>query len=208
MKKTLLIVGLIVVIGALAWWLVSLFTTPLKFEEQRKEREVVVVRKLEDIRTAQRAYRSKYMHFTPSFDELIAFVERDSLQLERAIGSEDDSVAVAQGLVRREKFMMAVKDTIKFNPGFVAAQMRYIPFSEESTGSLKEFQMDTTSIQTESTVVVPVFQALAPYAWFLGDLNEQELINFRDYRVNSMKRDDGLKVGSLTATNNEAGNWE
>lgn len=211
MKKILLQIILLVAIGALVWWLYSLFNTPLEFERIRKEREAKVVERLKDIRTAQRAYRNKYLKFTPSFDSLIAFVKYDSLTFEHAIGSADDSLAVAQGRVSVEKFQVAVKDTIKFISPEVLSDvnnLRYIPGSVEATGSLQQFAMDTASIETESRVVVPVFEAFAKYPTFLGDLDKQELINFRDYQVNTLSRADGLKVGSLTATTNEAGNWD
>lgn len=209
MKKILLQIILLAAIGALVWWLYSMFNTPLEFERARKEREVKVVERLMDIRTAQRAFRTKYMKFTPNFDSLIAFVQYDSLTFERAIGSEDDSLAVAQGLVHREKFQVAVKDTIEFTSlGGDLNNLRFIPGSVEATGSLQQFAMDTASIETESKVVVPVFEAFAKYPTFLGDLDKQELINFRDYQVKTLNRADGLKVGSLTATTNEAGNWE
>lgn len=209
MKKILLTIVLLAVIGVLVWWLYSMFNTPLEFERLRKEREVSVVERLKDIRTAQRAYRLKYYKFTPNFDSLIAFVQKDSLIFERNIGSEDDSVAMAQGLVRKERFRMAVKDTIKFESlGGDVNNLRFIPFSVEATGSQQQFRMDTASIETESKVVVPVFEAFAQYPTFLGDLDKQELINFRDYRIKTLSREDGLQVGSLNATTNEAGNWE
>ena len=59
MKKILLQIILLVAIGALVWWLYSLFNTPLEFERIRKEREAKVVERLKDIRTAHRAYRNK-----------------------------------------------------------------------------------------------------------------------------------------------------
>ena len=211
MKKILLQIILLVAIGALVWWLYSLFNTPLEFERMRKEREAKVVERLKDIRTAQRAYRNKYLKFTPSFDSLIAFVKYDSLTFEHAIGSADDSLAVAQGRVSVEKFQVAVKDTIQFISPEVLQDvnnLRYIPGSVEATGSMQQFAMDTASIETESRVVVPVFEAFAQYPTFLGDLDKQELINFRDYQINTLNRADGLKVGSLTATTNEAGNWD
>ena len=211
MKKILLQIILLVAIGALVWWLYSLFNTPLEFERMRKEREAKVVERLKDIRTAQRAYRNKYLKFTPSFDSLIAFVKYDSLTFEHAIGSADDSLAVAQGRVSVEKFQVAVKDTIQFISPEVLKDvnnLRYIPGSVEATGSMQQFAMDTASIETESRVVVPVFEAFAQYPTFLGDLDKQDLINFRDYQINTLNRADGLKVGSLTATTNEAGNWD
>lgn len=214
MKKILLQVILLAAIAALVWWMYSLFNTPLEFEKVRKEREAKVVERLKDIRTAQRAFRNKYLKFTPNFDSLIAFIENDSLTYELAIGSADDSVAVAQGLVSVKKFNVAVKDTLSFislDGNF--NNLRYIPGSNipskfNPTGEWQEFLMDTASIKTESAVVVPVVEIFAKYPTFLGDLNEQELINFRDYQINTLNRADGLKVGSLTATTNEAGNWD
>lgn len=79
MKKILLQVILLAAIAGLVWWLYSMFNTPLEFERVRKEREAKVVERLKDIRTAQRAFRSKYQKFTPNFDSLIAFVANDSL---------------------------------------------------------------------------------------------------------------------------------
>ncbi len=216
MKKILLQVILLAAIAGLVWWLYSMFNTPLEFERVRKEREAKVVERLKDIRTAQRAFRSKYQKFTPNFDSLIAFVANDSLVVERAIGSADDSLAVAQGLVSVEKYMVAVKDTIRFIGQEVKENfnnLRFIPGSDlvskfNEAGMRQEFVMDTASIKTESAVVVPVVWVFAKYPTFLGDLDEQELINFRDYQIKTLNRADGLQIGSLTATTNEAGNWD
>lgn len=207
MKKILISTVLIAVIAALVYWVYSLFATPINFEQTRQEREKAVIQRLKDIRTAQRAYRSKYNKFAGTFEDLIGFVKNDSLKMEISIGSEDDSVALAQGRVRRYVYNMAVKDTV-FPSDFQIEEIRYIPYSVEATGDKKEFEMDTTSIKTESSVQVAVFQAFAPYTTFLGDLDGQELINYRDVRVKTLGKDDGLKVGSLSMTNNEAGNWE
>ena len=140
----------------------------------------------------------------------------ESLTFEHAIGSADDSLAVAQGRVSVEKFNVAVKDTLEFISPEVLEDfnnLRYIPGSDMQTkfnpgGQLLEFAMETASIEPEPRVVVPVFEAFAQYPTVLGDLGEQELISFRDYQINTLSRADGLKVGSLTATTNEAGNWD
>ncbi|MEG0656647.1 MAG: hypothetical protein RR465_06480 [Mucinivorans sp.] len=126
------------------------------------------------------------------------------------IGSEYDSAAAAAGMVKRYISYVPYKDTLFNNRGadFDVKQIRYIPYSDKATGAIKEFKMDTISFLTESKMMVPVFEALAPYVDFLGDLDKQELINYRDIKVNTLKRADGLKVGSLEAANNEAGNWE
>ncbi|MFI3294897.1 MAG: hypothetical protein R3Y19_02655 [Rikenellaceae bacterium] len=207
MKKTIITLFLLGIIAGLVYWLYSLFAVTVGFEQSLKERQEVVIERLKDIRTAQRSYRTKYGRFAGSFEDLIYFVNHDSLQMTMTIGSYDDSAAVAQGKVQSVAYMVAVKDTI-FPKGFNIESIKEIPFSVEATGSVQIFKMDTTSIKTESSVTVPVFEAFASYKSFLGDLDRQELINYRDERINTLGKDDGLKVGSLTLTNNEAGNWE
>lgn len=208
MKKILIQIFLLAAIVALGYWLYDIFKTPMEFESNRTHREGAVIERLKDIRTAERTFRTKYGRFTGSFDTLINFINHDSIVVEMSTGSEDDSAAVAKGLVRKVKFMVAVKDTI-FPTGFVAEDLRFIPFSDKVTGSqMSQFKLGAANLITESKVAVPVFEAFAPYTTFLGDLDKQELINFRDMRVNTLKRDDGLKVGSLEGANNEAGNWE
>jgi len=210
MKKVGIIAAMVIVIILLICWLFQLFLTPLNFEAVRQQREASVIGKLTDLRTMQRAYRSKYQHFAGSFEDLKLFVESDSLILEKAEGSEDDSVAMARGLVKKVKFAVPVKDTIplKYIQLNKLDSIQYIPFSKQATNEWKEFKLDTSSIVTESSVTVPVVQIFAPYTDFLGDLDKQELINFRDIRIYTLHKDDGLKVGSLEIANNEAGNWE
>ena len=60
-----------------------------------KTKKAQVIDRIKDIRTAQRAFKSKYQHFTGSFDSLTAFVLTDTLEMERKIVDEDDSVAMA-----------------------------------------------------------------------------------------------------------------
>jgi len=155
---------------------------------------------------AQRAYKQVNGRFTSSFDTLINFVLHDSLTYQMSVGSMDDSLAVAQGLVIIVNFQMPVKDTIYSGRGFTERdiqEIRIIPFSGG-----QEFIMDAAEIETESSVVVQVFEAKAPYKTFLHDLDRQELINLIDRTKNTLNRYPGLKVGSLTEANNEAGNWE
>ena len=59
-------------------------------------REARVIDRIKDIRTAERSFKTKYNRFTGDFDTLINFVLTDSLEFERKIVDEDDSVAMAQ----------------------------------------------------------------------------------------------------------------
>jgi hypothetical protein len=125
-------------------------------------------------------------------------------------------LAVAQGKVTREKFKVAVKDTafVVVNSKDKALRerkltdeeimnLRYIPFSNNT-----EFIMDAAFLTTESQVVIPVFEAKAPYITFLDTIKyRQDVINLLDDRKRT-ERYKGLKVGSLTESTNDAGNWE
>ena len=118
MKKGIQIfLGLVIV--ALIYVVADMIHTPLKFEQQLKSRNADVIVKLKDIRAAERAFKSKYQHFTSDFDSLINFILNDSLELERKLVDEDDSVAMAQLKKAKkqniEKYNLAVIDTI-FNP--------------------------------------------------------------------------------------------
>lgn len=206
--KAILQIILTAAIVALGYWVYVMIETPVEFETAQTERQEVVVERLKDIRTVQRSYRSKFGKFAGSFEDLINYYKTDSVIVELAIGSEDDSATM--GNIIRIQTAVALTDTLFNHRGadFAIENIQYIPFSESATGQKVQFQMDTSTLITESKVNVPVFVAYAPYKTFLGDLDEQELINFRDERVNTLGRADGMMVGSIESANNEAGNWE
>ncbi|WP_418193175.1 hypothetical protein [Alistipes sp.] len=187
-------------------------STPIRFDKETKAKKAQVIDRIKDIRTAQRAFKSKYQHFTASFDSLSAFVLTDTLELERKIVDEDDSAAMAMlkksGKKNIEKFKIAVIDTI-FAPKKVTRQdvenFRFIP----GTGNKAQFIMEAGIITTESKVVIPVVECRAPYKAFLDTVAyRQEVINLIDEEQNNFNRYPGVKFGSMDSGNNEAGNWE
>ncbi|MEG1701059.1 MAG: hypothetical protein RRY33_06405 [Alistipes sp.] len=211
MKKIAQIV-LAVIIVALVYIIYTQIRTPLRFDEELKAKKTSVIDRIQSIRTAQRAYKSKYQHFTASFDTLTAFVLNDTLTLERKIVDEDDSVALAvlkkMGKKNVEQFKIAVIDTI-FSPAKLSRtqveDMRFIPGSNKT----EEYIMEAGIIATESKVVIPVVECRAPYKMFLDTVNfRQQIINLIDEDVNNFNRYPGVKFGSMEAGNNEAGNWE
>ena len=78
-----------------------------------------------------------------------------------------------------------------------------IPFS---VGKLFEIEVNN-DYKTSQGIRVPLFEARDPFESYLGDLNEQELVNLVD-RENKLEHYPGLKVGDVYAPNNNAGNWE
>lgn len=210
MKKLFQIILAVAIVG-LVYVIYVQISTPIRFEKETKAKKAQVIDRIKDIRTAQRAFKSKYQHFTGSFDSLAAFVLTDTLELERKIVDEDDSAAMAMlkksGRKNIEKFKIAVIDTI-FSPKKLSRQdvenMRYIPGSNNA-----EFIMEAGIITTESKVVIPVVEVRAPYKMFLDTvLYKQEVINLIDDEQNNFNRYPGVKFGSMASGNNEAGNWE
>ncbi len=209
-KKIAQIVLAVVIVG-LVYVIYQQISTPIRFDKELATRQAAVIDRIKDIRTAQRAFKSKYMRFTSSFDSLEQFILNDTLELERKLVDEYDSVAMAQlkksGRKNVEKFKIAVIDTI-FSPRKLTAsqvkELRYIPFSDN-----KEYFLEAGIITTESKVVIPVVECRAPYKEFLDTVAfHQEVVNLIDDQENNFNRYAGVKFGSMEAGNNEAGNWE
>ena len=210
MKKIAQII-LAVAIVALVYVIYDQISTPIKFDDELKAKKAQVIDRIKDIRTAQRAFKSKYQRFTGSFDTLANFILQDTLELERKIVDEDDSVAMAQlkkmGKKNVEKFKIAVIDTI-FSPKRLSKQdveqLRYIPGTDDKAQFIME-----AGYTTASNVVVPIVECRAPYKMFLDTVAyRQEIINLIDDEENNFNRYPGVKFGSMEAGNNEAGNWE
>ena len=79
MKKVLNVVLLCLVI-ALVYANFSSVNAPLDFDKKRLERDLVVIDRLVDIRTAQVEYRAQNGRYAATFDELIAFLD-DSMKV-------------------------------------------------------------------------------------------------------------------------------
>ena len=211
MKKLFQIILAVAIVG-LVYVIYVQISTPIRFDKETKAKKAQVIDRIKDIRTAQRAFKSKYQHFTASFDSLSAFVLTDTLELERKLVDEDDSAAMAMlkksGKKNIEKFKIAVIDTI-FAPKKVTRQdvenFRFIP----GTGNKAQFIMEAGIITTESKVVIPVVECRAPYKAFLDTVAyRHEIINQIHDEVKNFNRYPGVKFGSMEAGNNEAGNWE
>ena len=82
-------------------------------------------------------------------------------------------------------------------------QIVYIPYSD----NLK-FEFETNDeYKTSQGIHGPLFEARAPFETYLADQDKQELVNLID-KEKKLEHYPGLKVGSVDAPNNNAGNWE
>ena len=230
MKKSVQII-LEVVLGiaivVLATLIIRSINKPVAFNKQKAYRESVAVQRLKDIRTLQVAYKSVNGKFTSTIDSLINFYNTGNMSVVLQIGSQDDSVAVAhtQAIKRKNRKItpaqlydlyqkgdknlvfaieskVPVRDTLFHDrPELVLDSLKTIPFSGG-----EPVQMEAV-VKMVSGVPVPLFEARIPYKLLLKGLDNQLRINL-DADQRAKNRYEGLQVGSVTAPNNNAGNWE
>ena len=208
--KIVLRILMLVAIAVLAFVCVQSILTPQEFEKQQKEREIAIRDRLISIRTAQIGYRNMYGMYAGSFADLQKYLNEDKIpflvkegeltdeQLKKGITEQE---AVKKGLIRRDTTWVIAKDTL-LGRDFDVSSIGKVPGFENFN-----FQLDTATRISPSGYTVPVFQAAVAYEVYLGDLNKQLLINLKDKQT-KMKKYCGLRVGSVTEINNNAGNWE
>ncbi|HHU00931.1 hypothetical protein [Xiashengella succiniciproducens] len=209
--KTTFQILLIIVIGFLAFLVYESIMRPVKFQREYNIRTEKVIDRLKDIRSAQVAYKLVNGKYTASFDTLSDFVANGQIPVVRMEGSLNDSMILAGmtelkalelGIIKRDTAYVNVIDTLFKTKTWIADSLRYVPFTDKA-----EFELGTNVLSTASGVDVEVFEAKVPYEVFLQGLEKQEIINLREVDV-KLNRFPGLRVGSLTEANNNAGNWE
>jgi hypothetical protein len=225
MKKIFTLIVLPIVIVALCYAIYNSVQEPVRFNKEKDERAQVGIQRPKDIRTLQDAFKGSYGHFTESIDSLIDFYNTGKIKIVKQLGSRDDSAAVAntealkkkhrkitneQLLEYYEKGMnivlaidieIPVKDTLLKRADFVLQDLKYIPFSDNKETIMKAV------IKKVSGVDVPLFEACMPFDDLLKGMDHQLIVNLKA-ESEHMNKYPGLKVGSVDAPNNNAGNWE
>ena len=225
LKKVLTYLILPACIAGLTYALVSSVMEPVHFEKHREYRKDIAVQRLKDIRELQVAYKNVNGKYTADVDSLIMFYNTGKMKVVMQIGSQDDSVAVAntkalkarkprikpeemlklynegQSLVFKIENEIPVKDTLfSHREHFVIDSLAFIPFCGDSI-------IMASTVKRVSGVNVPLFEASMPYKSLLKGLNNQLRINL-DAQCEDQGKYKGLQVGSISAPNNNAGNWE
>ena len=95
LKKVLTYLILPACIAGLTYALVSSIMEPVHFEKHREYRKDIAVQRLKDIRELQVAYKNVNGKYTADIDSLITFYKEGKMKVVMQIGSQDDSVAVA-----------------------------------------------------------------------------------------------------------------
>ena len=233
--KVLVKVILVAAIGLLVFLCWKSIQGPIDFQKQREVRDRAVIQRLVDIRTAQVAFREIKGEYTASFDSLINFVKNGKVALLQKHGdlteeqmeagmtetkamqiiNEGNVAAIKKAglwndeanepqLARDSIFVSVIENRFSNRRNFSPDSLRYVPYSNGA-----QFEMATDTLSTSSGFSINVFEAKTPYTTYLGDLNKNEL-NLLIENVRSLPGDRyvGMRVGSITTANNNAGNWE
>ena len=225
LKKVLTYLVFPLIIAGMVYAIVQSVMEPVQFNKHREYREGIAIQRLKDIRDLQVAFKNVNGRYSPTVDSLKMFYNEGKMKVVMQIGSRDDSLAMAntqnlkkrnprikpeqmlelhkqgQKLVFQIENEVAVKDTLfTHRDDFCVDSLAFIPFSGDS------LIMEST-IKTVSGVKVPLFEASMPFKSLLRGLNNQLRINL-DAEREDQGRYKGLQVGSITAPNNNAGNWE
>jgi len=209
--KTVIQILLAIVALILSFYIYKSIEHPIEFEKAKKVRYDATIESLKNIRTAELAFKAENGRFTGSWDTLINFLDNEYVSTVRKIGELTDSMmeagitekkAITLGLIISDTLRVNAKSAI-FGKDFDSQSIKIIPVPGEPT----EFVLGSTVIMTGSGIGVPVFEARAHNNTILNGLDRQLIINLNDQRRTNEKYP-GLKVGSLTETINNAGNWE
>ena len=156
---TILTVVLLVVVGAILYWVITIVSTPIKFENHFEDRTAMVIEKEQHIIKLVQAYRDQNpkKEFTTSWDELTDFALNGTMEYRSQIYDENnlENAAIIEELRKQDKnwknervVKVAVRDTV-FDDIYGKCRLtedemkhlRYIPF----THNQEEFQLDTAT---------------------------------------------------------------
>ena len=227
LKKLLTWLVLPAIIVLLVWVIVNSIMEPVKFNKEKDYRESIAVQQLKDIRTLEVAYKSVYNKFTASVDSLKDFYLNGQMEVVMQIGSQDDSAAVmhTEAVKKANRGITAEKLYELYQAGdknLVFSVKNKIPVKQSVFTDRNDFDVNALNtipfsngepvimdaiVKTVSGVQVPLFEAKMPYKALLKGLDNQLRINL-DAERRDQNKYEGLQVGSVTAPNNNAGNWE
>ncbi|MDR0969148.1 MAG: hypothetical protein LBM67_01250 [Lentimicrobiaceae bacterium] len=197
MKNIIINIALFAVVAFLVYMVWDSINQPLAFAKEKEHREVEVIQRLKDIRTAQNAYRQMHNSYMGNFDTLIDFLKTGTIPVVKMIPDPTDTTFTKT--INDTLGYVPVIDSI-FRPGFNANTLRNVPFSQNAV-----FEMNAGFI-TRGGMKVSVFEAKVPYEVYLQGLDDQRVKNLIAEQE-QIDKYPGLRVGSMEEPSTD-GNWE
>ena len=186
-------IGLLIVAGVIAYFIYDGIQNKIEFRNMAQDRREVVQNRLLEVVTAQKEFKTEKGRYAANFDELLNFLDNDSLTIVKAIGNVPDSLTEVQAVEKG----IVVRDTSKvpastiFPAGFPTDSLRIIPFSGG-----EEFKMKADVIE-KNKVTVNVFEASAKLEQVYKGLKTKN---------ENVDLSDKIQVGSMSEPIT-SGNW-
>jgi chromosome segregation ATPase len=178
----------------LAYLIYDGIQSKIEFKKEAKSREEVVHKRLENIAEAQKEFKNEKGRFANNFNELLHFLNHDSLTIVKAIGNVPDTLteveAVERGIVIRDTLLVPAS-TI-FPKELAIDSLPIVPFSKGS-----EFKMKADVIE-KNKVNVNVFEAYTTF---------EEVYTGLKTKSENVDLDARIQIGSLTEPIT-TGNWK
>ncbi len=190
------LIGLLLVIGIiiLGILLINSIKEPILFNNIKAKREIAVIQRLKDIRTAQEVYRDVTGLFAPSFDTLVSVLRTGKVPVISATqdpNNPDDPDAILHDTTYHDA-MEVVK-----SKQLILDSLQYIPY-----GNGKSFTIFADTIDYQKTKV-PVVEVSAKYKDFMGKYADPKYA-----KTNSNFDPDAvIKFGDRNKPST-SGNWE
>ena len=211
MRRVIQVLFLVIII-VLGYLIVESIMEPIRFNQDVETRETATIKRLVDIREAQKAYKDIYKQYTGSFDTLISFLDTSSFQVVKAIGDIPEEwldqmgfekarlKALADGIISRDITKVPVLDSL-FGVGYNSDSLRYVPYTEGV-----KFKMEAGEFLSSSNLTVQVVEVSVLYDDLLNGLDPQLIANYKDERMKIVGFE-GVKFGSMEE-GTLTGNWE
>ncbi|MCB0643464.1 MAG: hypothetical protein KDC44_17565 [Phaeodactylibacter sp.] len=191
-----LVINLVLIAATLflVWVLYKSIEEPIAFKNERERRELAVIEKLQEIRSAQEAYRSITGLFAPDFDTLSLVLKTGQFKIIQVFGDPDDPTNTEA--IRYDTLYRPAIDSIR-SLGINLDSLRFVPFGKGET-----FRIAADTLTYQKTLV-EVVEVGTPRKTFMGrfaDTRYQKYDN--SYDPNSI-----IKFGDMNSPN-LSGNWE
>ncbi len=169
---------------------------PIAFKEEFHLRKSAVVKKLEQNREAQLAFRSLKGGFAPNYDTLKQVIMEDSFEIISIIGDID-----AGDKIEKKVTYVAAKDSIVDALGINLDSLMYIPY-----GGGKTFEVFADTL-TYQKMNVPVVEVKSSYLDFMPEYNDDRYKRYDSKFAKIIDDEIPLKFGDRRKPTT-SGNWE
>jgi hypothetical protein len=203
MKTKLIFLILIPINIFLGFLIYNSINSEVKFQDEAQIRLSQNIQKLKDLRHVQMSYKRTNGTFANNFEDLISFLESDSIPIIKANGETPDSLteseALKLGIISRDTAYVLAKEGV-FNKEYIESRDNCIEFNLKALTTVPHsnmnYNIDAGEIE-KGKVIVQVFEISSNYATIFTGLNAKN----KSYNLNSL-----LKVGSMQEASLN-GNW-